>query len=104
MPRKETTAKDRTAWSKESFPELEALQAYLRQLPLPWREKTVPLCDRVAQYITLQHKLLRMAQETIDQMHLDAKYQTFDLEATRRERDLLMRELGIDGLGEAEAE
>ena len=69
----------------------------LQQLPLPWRERTLPLYDRIVQYIELQNKLLRMAQETVDQLQVDMKYLTFDVEATRRERDELMRELGIDG-------
>ena len=93
MSRKESTERRK----ESTFPELDALQAYLQQLPLPWREKTLPLCDRVFQYIGLQNKLLRMAQDTVDQLQVDLKYLTFDVEATRRERDELMRELGIDG-------
>src|SRR5437764_7532722 len=100
MPRNEQTERRR----ESKFPELDALQAYLQQLPLPWRERTLPLYDRIVQYIELQNKLLRMAQETVDQLQVDMKYLTFDVEATRRERDELMRELGIDGSGEAEAE
>lgn len=98
MPRNELTDRRK----EPRFPELDALQAYLQQLPLPWREKTLPLCDRVVQYIGLQNKLLRMAQDTVDQLQLDMKYLTFDIEATRRERDELMRELGIDGDPEVE--
>lgn len=94
-----------TDWRKESVPpEIDELKVYLSQLPLPWREKMLPLCDRVGQYIRLQNKLLRMAQDTVEQSQLDVKYLQFDVEATRRERDELIRELGIDGCGEAEAE
>jgi hypothetical protein len=92
-----------TDWRKESIPaEVEELRGFLNQLPLPWREKMLPLCDRAGQYIRLQNKLLRMAQETVEQLQLDVKYLTFDVEATRRERDELIRDLGIDGYGEAE--
>src|SRR4051812_11109550 len=94
-----------TDWRKESVPpEIEELRVYLNQLPLPWREKMLPLCERVGQYIRLQNKLLRMAQDTVEQLQLDVKYLIFDVEATRRERDELIREMGIDGFGEAEAE
>ena len=94
-----------TDWRKESLPpEAEELREYLNQLPVPWREKMLPLCDRVGQYIRLQNKLLRMAQDTVEQLQLDIKYLMFDVEATRRERDELLRELGIDGFGENEAE
>jgi hypothetical protein len=95
----------RTSWRKDSVPpEIEELRGYLNQLPLPWRERTMPLCDRMAQYICLQNKLLRMAQETVEQQQLDVKYLLFDVEATRRERDALLRELGIDDSTEGEAE
>jgi hypothetical protein len=90
-----------TDWRKESMPpEVEELRGYLNQLPLPWREKMLPLCERAGQYIRLQNKLLRMAQDTVEQLQLDVKYLLFDVEATRRERDDLLRELGIDGEGE----
>ena len=42
---------------------------------------------------TLATNLFRIAQEAVDQLQLDAKYMQFDLEATRRERDELQREL-----------
>jgi hypothetical protein len=94
-----------TDWRRESVPpELEELRVYLNQLPLPWREKMLPLNERVGQYIRLQNKLLRMAQDTVEQLQLDVKYLVFDVEATRRERDELIRELGIDGYGEAEGD
>jgi hypothetical protein len=90
-----------TDWRKESVPpEVEELRGYLNQLPLPWREKMLPLCERTGQYIRLQNKLLRMAQDTVEQLQLDVKYLLFDVEATRRERDELIRELGIDGESE----
>jgi hypothetical protein len=94
-----------TDWRKESVPpEIEELRGYLNQLPLPWRERMFPLCERVTQYIRLQNKLLRMAQDTVEQLQLDVKYLVFDVEATRRERDELIRDLGIEGPGEFEGE
>ena len=61
----------------------------LDKLPLPVREKLVPLCERVGHYTRLQGKLVRIAQDAVDQLHLDIKYLLFDLDATRRERDEL---------------
>jgi hypothetical protein len=93
----------RTIWRTDSVPpEVDELRGYLNQLPLPWRDKMLPLCDRMAQYICLQNKLLHMVQETVEQQQLDIKYLLFDVEATQRERDALLRELGIDGEAEGE--
>jgi hypothetical protein len=90
---------------KESAPpELEKLRGYVNQLPLPWRENMQPLCDRVGEYIRLQYKLLRIAQDTVDNLQIDVRYLQFDVEATGRERDALLRELGIGGDEEAAGE
>jgi hypothetical protein len=95
-------------WRKEQVPqELDELRQYLNQLPLPWRERLMPLCERVGHYTRLQSRLIRMAQDTVDQLQLDVKYLLFDVEATRRERDELLRELrgtesegGLEGFEE----
>jgi hypothetical protein len=85
-------------------PEWVELQGYLEQLPHAWREKTLPLCERVGDYIRLQYKLLRLSQETVENLHMDVRYLLFDVEATCRERDDLLRELGIGGDDEMESE
>lgn len=69
------------------------LRNHLDQLPLYWRERLVPLCDRVGHYARLQNRLVRIAQDAVDQLQLDVKYLTFDVEATRRERDELFHQL-----------
>jgi hypothetical protein len=90
---------------KESTPpEFGELRGYLNQLPLPWRDKMLPLCDRVGAYIGMQYKLLRIAQDTVENLQMDVRYLMFDVEATARERDQLLRELGIGGEEEAEGE
>jgi hypothetical protein len=86
-----------TEWRTDHVPlELKELQGHLTQAPHPWREKLLPLCERLAQYTRLQHRLVRIAQDAVDQLQLDVKYLTFDLEVTRKERDELLRELGFD--------
>lgn len=77
-------------WRKDQLPqELTDLRTHLDSLPLHWREKLMPLCDRVGHFTRLQGKLVRIAQDAVDQLQLDVKYLIFDLEATRRERDEL---------------
>jgi hypothetical protein len=77
-------------WRKEHFPqELVDLHTHLNQLPLPWRDKLLPLCERVGHFARLQTKLVHIAQDAVDQLQLDVKYLLYDLETTRRERDEL---------------
>ena len=77
-------------WRKDQFPqELVDLYNQLGQLPLPWRDKLLPLCERVGHFARLQTKLVNIAQDAVDQLQLDVKYLVYDLETTRRERDEL---------------
>jgi hypothetical protein len=82
-----------TDWRKDQIPaELIELRTQLDQLPLHLRQKLLPLTDRLYHFTRLHSRLLRIAQEAVDQLQLEAKYLNFDLEATRRERDELARE------------
>lgn len=85
-------------WRKDQIPsELIDLKTHVEQLPLHLRQKLLPLCERLHHYTRLHSRLLRIAQDAVDQLQLDAKYMQFDLEATRRERDELLREIrGLD--------
>ena len=68
-------------WRKDQMPaELVELRSHLDKLPLVVREQLIPLCDRVGHYTRLQGKLVRIAQDAVDQLHLDIKYLLFDLE------------------------
>jgi hypothetical protein len=78
------------SWRVDQFPqELVDLRTHLEKLPLPMREKLMPLCERVGHLSRLQSKLVHIAQDAVEQLQLDVKYLAFDLEATRRERDEL---------------
>jgi hypothetical protein len=57
------------------------------------RDRLAPLCERVGHLMMLQSRLLRIAQDTVDSLHLDVRYLLFDLEVTRRERDEFQQEL-----------
>jgi hypothetical protein len=87
-----------TEWRKDQIPtELVDLKNQVEELPLHVRQKMLPLCERLHHYSRLHSRLLRIAQEAVDQLQLDMKYLNFDLEATRRERDELLREMrGFD--------
>ena len=75
-------------WRKDQIPQdLVDLHNHLESLPMPWREKLLPLCERVGHFSRLQAKLVQIAQDAVDQLQLDTKYLMYDLETTRRERD-----------------
>jgi hypothetical protein len=84
---------------KEPLPrEMYELNKSLEALPANHRARLGPLCDRVGQLLQLQSRLIRIAQDTVDQLQLDVKYLLFDLEATRNERDAYQQELeNLDG-------
>ena len=83
-----------TEWRHDQVPqELVDLRDHLDKLPLHMRDKLVPLCDRLGHFTRLQGRLVRIAQDAVDQLQLDIKYLVFDLEATRRERDLLIHQI-----------
>jgi hypothetical protein len=84
----------RVDWKKEQLPqELAELSSRLDLLPRNLRESLVPLCDRVCHFTRLQSRLVKIAQDAVDQLQLDVKYLLFDVEVTRRERDALRQEL-----------
>lgn len=81
-------------WSKESLPlELLELRKQIHALPARERDKMLAMCDRVCHFIRLQTRLIKIAQDAVDQLQLDVKYLNFDLQATREERDAFRQEL-----------
>ena len=62
------------------------LHQQLIGLPLHVPLKLLPLCDQVGQFIYMQNKLIRIAQDAVDDLLLENKYLQFDLEATQRKR------------------
>jgi len=56
-------------------------------LPLEHRLKVEPLVNRVLDNAKRRRRILSLVQDALGQLRLDMKYLTFDLEATRRERD-----------------
>ena len=73
--------------------EFSEIRGQIELLPKMIRDRILPLCEKVSQFARMQGRLVRIAQEAVDQLQLDVKYLIFDLEATRRERDSLREEL-----------
>ena len=74
-------------------PEITELERRVSMLPLEFRAQLQPLVLRVAESTRRRRRILNLVQEALGQLRLDMKYLIFDLEATRRERDDLLRRL-----------
>jgi hypothetical protein len=66
---------------------LNLMQA-IDQLPAQYRDQLANPLQKVVEYTKRRRKILDLIQEALSQLRLDLKYLMFDLEATRRERDL----------------
>ena len=73
--------------------ELSELQSAIDGLSIESKLILQPLFQRVVESTNRRRKNLQMVQESIGQLRLDMKYLVFDLEATRRERDDLQRQV-----------
>jgi hypothetical protein len=62
-------------------------------LPLEYRLRVEPLVNRVLDNAKRRRRILSLVQDALGQLRLDMKYLTFDLEATRRERDEFRQKL-----------
>ena len=67
--------------------ETTALANAIAKLPIEQRAELVPLMQAVIDASGRRHRLLSLVQDALGQLRLDFKSLTFDLEATRRERD-----------------
>ncbi len=59
----------------------------IAQLPREYRLRVEPFVNRVLDIAKRRRRILSLVQDALGQLRLDMKYLTFDLEATRRERD-----------------
>ena len=59
----------------------------IAHLPSESRLAVEPLLNRVLDNAKRRRRILSLVQDALGQLRLDMKYLTFDLEATRRERD-----------------
>lgn len=73
--------------------DLMELGKWLETAPLDVRGRAAPILERIIQDTSRRRRLLLSIQDALSQLRLDMKYLVFDLEATRRERDSLRRQL-----------
>ena len=63
------------------------------QLPEEYRDQLQQPLNRVVEYTKRRRRILNLIQDALSQLRLDMKYLMFDLDATRRERDLYKNSL-----------
>lgn len=68
--------------------DLNDLICQVEQLPEEYREQLQRPLTRVVEYTKRRRRILNLIQEALSQLRMDMKYLMFDLDATRRERDL----------------
>jgi hypothetical protein len=82
----------------ESAPaELKALDDRLRAMPPRVRAELEPLLRDALEQAHFRDRVLTVAREALDRMRLDLTVTRFDLDATRREREELRRQLSAAG-------
>ncbi len=85
---------DGTNLSSKQLPqELVELLRIVEDLPNEHQTRLEPVVTRVIESTQRRKRILNLVQEALSQLRLDMKYLMFDLEATRRERDALERQL-----------
>ena len=66
------------------------LGTLINDLPLSLRQQLESSYTRVVESTRRRRRILTLVQEALGQLRLDMKYLTFDLDATRDERDALL--------------
>ena len=70
------------------------LGVLIEELPAAQRVKLEDAYQAVVESTCRRRRILSLVQEALGQLRLDMKYLLFDLEATRRERDMAREQLG----------
>ena len=73
--------------------EIVELQQRVSQVPEEYRAELDRCVQRVVEFTQRRRRILNLVQEALGQLRLDMKYLMFDLDATRRERDLYKKAL-----------
>ncbi len=68
--------------------DLELLGRRIACLPEPVRTELMPIWERVVESFRLRGKILSVAKEALEQLRLELAFLQFDLEATRREKEI----------------
>jgi hypothetical protein len=83
-----TSQQNVTESANEFSADLTQLIGLVADLPPQHRERIQPVLGRVVESTQRRRRILTLVQEALSQLRLDMKYLVFDLEATRRERDM----------------
>lgn len=87
----QTTSKQER--SEDNPVEIKELIQAIESLPPEYKDKLAPSLVRVVECSSRRRRILNLVQEALAQLRLDMKYLVFDLEATRRERDVYKEQI-----------
>ncbi|MGL4594743.1 MAG: transcriptional regulator [Thermoguttaceae bacterium] len=87
------TKSETTTETTSEVDELMDLVRVIDKVPLEYRADLYRTLDRLVTGFEQRQHLIGQIQDTISQMSLDIKYMIFDLEATRKERDMYRAQL-----------
>ena len=73
--------------------DLEELGRKLGDLPEPQRQALTPLYNRVIESFRLRNRIMNVAKEALERIRLEVACLQFDLEVTRKEKDVLKKQL-----------
>lgn len=73
--------------------ELLELRALVRAQPSEVRAQLEPLVEEAMEQARFRNRVMTVARDALEQFKLDLELARFDLDATRREREALLRQL-----------
>jgi hypothetical protein len=73
--------------------ELVALQECIQSQPASVRAELEPLIEGALEHAKFRHRVMTLARDALQRFKLDLAMAEFDLQATRRERELLKRQI-----------
>ena len=89
---------------RETYPESETIPVELRELrervmeqPTEVRRALAPLVEEVVEDLRFRQRVLTVARDALEKFRLDLELTRFDLDATRREHQQLLRRLAGQG-------
>ena len=86
-------ATPKTEKNEDTPVEIKELIQAVESLPPEYKDRIAPSLVRVVECSSRRRRILNLVQEALAQLRLDMKYLVFDLEATRRERDIYKEQI-----------
>lgn len=72
------------------------LKSRIDRLPDAVRRELEPIMDEALEHARFRNRVLVVAKDALERLHLDLELARFDLDATRREKENLARRLSGD--------